>query len=105
VPAGKSSAGGGGSSVGLGLGFAARGVDEGGVEDWGSGSGGLGGADSEGWGLGGRVAGEEAESAMEEENEFGDLFVRVKIDLWVFVFLSACPKKRCNIIHRVSLLD
>ena len=38
------------------------GVDEGGVADWGSGS----GADSEGWGLRGRVAGEEAKSAIEE---------------------------------------
>ena len=51
VPAGKRRAGGGGRSVGLGLGFVAMGVDEGGVADWGSGS----GADSEGWGLRGRV--------------------------------------------------
>lgn len=58
VPAGKRSVGGGGSKVGLELGFAA---DGGGV-DWGSGSGWLGGADSEG----GWVAGEEAESAIEE---------------------------------------
>lgn len=63
--------GGGGSSVGLGLGFVARGVDEGGVADWESRS----GADWEGWGLGGRVAGEEAESAIEEEKVW-DLCVR-----------------------------